>query len=326
MPRRDELAFPTRERAVVDGEKHLERRLRDLDERYRLDLLRRAYRFAYRDVFDTAETHYVAYHRRFHGPLVESRELIDIGYFGFVNFGGVIVADGHFAVGFHYAALDPPYRYPAHVIVIIYAGNEYLQRLGFVAFGRGDVTQDRVEQRREILAGIGFRKARRSRSARTINYRTVQLLVARVKVDEQFVYLVHHFRGARVGLVYLVYADDYLVIHFESFLENEPRLRHRSFVGVHQKHHAVDHLEHPFHFSREIGVPRSIHYVYLYSFISTGSIFRKYRYPAFSFERVGVHDAVFHDLVVAEYPALLEHRVHERCLAVVDVRYYRYVS
>src|SRR6185437_2665457 len=43
------------------------------------------------------------------------------------------------------------------------------------------------------------------------------------------------------------------------------------------------------------------------------------RNAALAFERVGIHDARFHALAFAEDAALLEHGVHERGLAVVDV-------
>jgi hypothetical protein len=41
--------------------------------------------------------------------------------------------------------------------------------------------------------------------------------------------------------------------------------------------------------------------------------------PPLALERVGVHHALLHDLVLAEGPALAEHLVHERGLAVIDV-------
>jgi hypothetical protein len=41
---------------------------------------------------------------------------------------------------------------------------------------------------------------------------------------------------------------------------------------------------------------------------------------ALALERIGVHDALHHDLILAKRAGLPEHLVNERSLAVIDVR------
>ena len=44
------------------------------------------------------------------------------------------------------------------------------------------------------------------------------------------------------------------------------------------------------------------------------------RYPPLALERVRIHHALLNDLILAECSRLSEHLVHERRLAMVDVR------
>ena len=109
-------------------------------------------------------------------------------------------------------------------------------------------------------------------------------------------------------------------------MHHEPRLRHRPFAGVHQNQNAVYHFEHALHFPAEIGVSRRVHNVDLHAVIERGGIFCKYGDAALPLQIAGVHHAVHNLLIFPVDAALLEHLVHQRRLAVVDVRYDRHIS
>ena len=68
------------------------------------------------------------------------------------------------------------------------------------------------------------------------------------------------------------------------------------------------------------------YYVDLCIAVADGRILGHYRYPAFALEIVRVHDSLDDLLVFPVYTGLLEHLVHKRRLAVVDVGYDRNIS
>ena len=70
----------------------------------------------------------------------------------------------------------------------------------------------------------------------------------------------------------------------------------------------------------EVRVARRVYDVDAVSFIGYGGVFRQDRDAALALEIVRVEHALLHDLVGAEHAALAEQTVHERGLAVVDMR------
>ena len=70
----------------------------------------------------------------------------------------------------------------------------------------------------------------------------------------------------------------------------------------------------------------SVYYIYSITVVVYGSILRQYRYATLALDIVAVHDPLLDLLVGAENAALPEHLVYQSGLAVVDVRYYGYIS
>ena len=101
--------------------------------------------------------------------------------------------------------------------------------------------------------------------------------------------------------------------------QHEARLRHGAFGGVHKQDNAVDHFEHAFDLAAEVGVARRIDDVDLDALVSDGGILRKDGDAALAFEIAGIHHALNDFLILAVHARLLEHFVHERRLAVVNV-------
>ena len=164
------------------------------------------------------------------------------------------------------------------------------------------------------------------RSARAEYRGRFKLLVVCVKIYKQLEYLVHHLVNTGVGLIYLI--DDHynFMIEFKRLLEHEPRLGHRPLRRVDEKQNAVHHFQDTLDLSSEIGVTGSVDYIYLNVFVMYRGILCKYRYTAFSFKIVRVHDSFGRRLVVAVNSSLLQHLIHKCCLSVVNVSYYCYVA
>ena len=238
----------------------------------------------------------------------------------------VIVDEHHLLPLSQTAALYAPYAYAAHIIRIVERGHEHLHGSGLVALGRRYMRYYRVEQRGEIASRFARFRRSYARTRTAIHYGTVELVVVRAEVEKELEHLVHDFGGTGVGAIHLVHDDDDGQTERKRVLEHETRLRHSAFERVHEQHHAVDHFEYALHFAAEIRVSRGVDDVYLIILIADGSVLREYRYAAFAFERVGIHHALGDGLPLAERPALSEHLIDQRCFAVVDVRYYRYVT
>ena len=105
----------------------------------------------------------------------------------------------------------------------------------------------------------------------------------------------------------------------KAFLQHEAGLRQRALGGIDEQHHAVDHRQHPLHFAAEVGVARGVDDVDEHVAVVHGGVLGQDGDAALALELVAVHRPLGHALVVAEHPALAEHRVDERGLAVIDV-------
>jgi DNA-binding IclR family transcriptional regulator len=105
----------------------------------------------------------------------------------------------------------------------------------------------------------------------------------------------------------------------QRFLQHEAGLRHAALGRVHQQQHAVDHLEHALDLAAEIGVARRVNDVDLDALVVAGAVFGQNRDAALALNVAAVHDALRHDLVVAESAALAQHGVHQRRFAVVNM-------
>jgi len=152
-----------------------------------------------------------------------------------------------------------------------------------------------------------------------VEHRKIQLLLGRVEIDEQVVDFVEDFLNARVRPIDLVDDDHRRQPPFERLPEHETRLRQRAFRRVDEQQHAVDHRERAFDFTAEIRVAGRVDDIDEHVLVVDGGVLRQDGDAALALEVVAVHYAIDHPLVGAEDSALMQHRVDERRLAVVDV-------
>ena len=125
---------------------------------------------------------------------------------------------------------------------------------------------------------------------------------------------------ARIRSIDLVDQDNGLKPELERFQGYEPSLRHRALRRIDQQDHTVDHPEDALDLSAEVRVARCIDDVDLHILPLDRSVLRENGDPPLPFERVGVHHAFRHLLVLPEDAGLPEHLVDQGRLAVIDVR------
>ena len=182
------------------------------------------------------------------------------------------------------------------------------------------VIDDGVEQRPEVLAGRVHRRAGCSRPRARVEDGEAELLFRGVEVDEQVVHLVQHLLHARVGTIDLVDDEQRRQPALERLAQHEPGLWERPLGGVHEEQDPVDHRQRPLHLAAEVRVPRRVDDVDEDVAIVDGGVLCENRDAALPFQVRVVHRPLGHALVGAEDATLVQQRIDERRLAVVDVR------
>ena len=207
-----------------------------------------------------------------------------------------------------------------------------LQRRPLGVLRGGNRLSQHGEQRFEV--GAVRRRAVRGPGQRglpgfglAVDDREVDLVLFGFQVEEQFVRLVDDVRDPRVGPVHLVDDEDHRQPGGERLAQHETGLRQRALGRVDEQQHTVHHGQPALDLAAEIRVTRGVDDVDRHGLVADAvaysGVLREDRDALFPFEVHGVHDPVgdvaLLGLVFGERAGLPEHRVDERCLAVVDV-------
>ena len=318
---RDVFALAARERRIVDGEGHFDGRVRDLDERQRLDGFQIAERAADGDIRNAGEGDDLAGRCLLDGAAAKAGKLVQ-GDDLFLLLDGrvVVIADDDLLVLVDRAAFDAADAHTANEFVIVDGRDEHLQRPVFIALRRIDIVDDRLEQRDKIRALVVRTVGRRALTGRAEDRRGIELFLGRIQIEQQLKHLVHDLMHTGVRPVDLVDDNDDLVAKLQRLLQHEARLRHGSLRCVDKQQNAVDHLQNALDLAGEIGMARGIDDVDLIILIVDSGILGENGDAALAFEIAGVHHTVDDRLVFAVHAALLEHLIDQRGLAVVNVR------
>ncbi len=155
-----------------------------------------------------------------------------------------------------------------------------------------------------------------------VNEREIELLVGGMEGNEQVENLVQHFLRVGVVAVDLIDDDDGFGAGFQGLAEDEACLRLRSVGRVHHEQHAVDHAHGALDFAAEVGVAGGVHDVDVIILIFERGVFGADGDALLALEVHRIHDAflVGDGLIGAESAGLFEQAVHERGLAMVNVR------
>ena len=107
----------------------------------------------------------------------------------------------------------------------------------------------------------------------------------------------------------------------DRLLQDEAGLRKRTLRSVHEQQHALDHRQDALDLRAEVAVARRVDDVDDGVAVVDRRVLGEDRDPALLLELARVHDELVDVLADAERAALLQERVDERRLAVVDVRH-----
>ena len=303
---------------VFCADRDRERRLVDRDHRQRARVLGVGERLADRDVGQAGDGDDLA--------RAGLRGLDPVQRLGDVELGDLRAR--HRAVGAapgdRRALADRPVAHPAdgeaaEVGRGVEVGHVRLQRVALLVGGRRDVLDEQVHQRLEVGALLALRQRRPAGPGVGVDDRELDLVLARVEVDEQLVDLVDDLGDARVRPVDLVDDEDHRQPRLERLAQHEARLGQRALGGVDEQQHAVDHRQPALDLAAEVRVAGRVDDVELHVAVLDRRVLGEDRDALLALEVHRVHDALVDVLVGAERPALPQHRVDQRRLPVVDV-------
>src|SRR5207302_9334091 len=143
--------------------------------------------------------------------------------------------------------------------------------------------------------------------------------VVRVQLHEQVEDLIQYLGRPGVGPVDLVDDHNRPQSALERFAQHKPRLRQRPLSGIHEHQGAVGHLQHALDLAAEIGVAGRVDDVDLGAADLQGDVLGQDGDAALALQGVGIEDARFAQLALAELAGLLEHLIDQRRFAVIDV-------
>ena len=345
------LALRAGQRGVVDAEGHRDGRLVHVDQRQRLRVGRVDDRLADHDVVHAGDGHDVA------GTGLLDREAVQT--LGAQDLGELEVLDraAHTAQAVllaldERAVVDADQTQSAQVVRGVDVGHMGLQRGALLVFGGGDVRDDRIEQRFQVVvvrqpavlrlvrggvAGLGGAVDHRQVQQRVEVQ--VHALLDHVlgQAEQQVGGLAHDLLDAGVRAVHLVHAQDHRQLGLQGLAQHEAGLRQRALRGVDEQHHAVDHRDAALDLAAEVGVTGGVDDVDRDAFgmavllgeragVLHRRVLRQDGDALLALQIVGIHHAVGDLLALGEHVRLLEHRVHQRGLAVIDVRHDRHIS
>jgi CheY-like chemotaxis protein len=158
------------------------------------------------------------------------------------------------------------------------------------------------------------------RKCRGVHHREIQLLVGGAEAVEQIEGLVEHPARTRLVAIDLVDDDDRTQAVLERLLRDETGLRHGPVHRVHQQQHAVDHGEHALDLAAEVRVPRRVDDVDAIVAPGDGGVLGENGDATLALEHVRIHDALLQVLARIERAGLAQQLIHERGLAMIDVR------
>ena len=305
-------------RRVVDGEKHRERRLVDLDPRQRDRLIGIGDGVADVD-----------------GALADDGD--DVAGLGDLDLGSSQLVKDHHAVDrarhVHVALLDehgllpaldspridPADRDPADILREVERGAEHAKRAVGIDDGARYLVDDQVEKRLDISrSGVQVVRGEPGLAGGE-DVGEIELIFTGPLLDERVEDLVQDFIGPRIGPVDLVDHDDRPDVAGKRLAQHELGLRHRALEGVDQDECTVGHLQGPLDLASEVGVAGRVDDVDLGRAVVDGDVLGQDGDAALALQVVGVEDPLSLELGGAELPRLAKHRVDQGGLAVVNV-------
>ena len=238
----------------------------------------------------------------------------------------MIVADGDLLVHLDGAALHPANGNTTHVLVVVNGGNQHLQGGIGVTLRGVDILDDGLKQGLEIRAHFIGAVGSGALAAGAEDGGAVELLVRCIQVQQQLQHFVHYLVHPGIGLIHLVHRHDHLMTQLQCLLQHKTGLRHGAFSGIYQKDDAVDHFQDTLHLAAEVSVARGIHDIDFIVLVMDRGILCQNGDAALPLQIAGVHHPLHGGLIFPVNTALLQHFIHQRGLAMVNMGNNRNIS
>ena len=338
------LALGAGQRGVVGAEGHGDGRIVHMDERQRLRVVGVDDGLADHDVVNAGNGHDVA------GACGFDRDTLEA--LGAQQFGDAEVLEGAVhtgqAVGLALlkgAVVDADQTESAEEVGGVDVGDVGLQRRAFLVFRSRNVLDDGLEQRLEVVVvrqaavfrlifgsvtGLGGAVDDRKVEEGILIEVDAFLDDVLGQAEQQVGGFTDDFGDSGVRTIGLVHAQDDRKLGFEGLAQHETGLRQRAFGSVDEQHDAVDHRDAALDLATEISVAGGVDDVERDAVRVTvlgrqrtgvfhGRVLGQDGDALLALQIVGVHHTIRHLLALVEHVGLLEHRVYQRGLAVIDV-------
>ncbi len=318
VARGDVVAVAAGERRIVDREDHGDRGLVHDDGGKRHRVLDVGDGLADVDRLEAGDGHQIAGVGFGDLRALQPFEAVELGDLA-LDHGAVAAADGHDVARADAAVDHAAQRDAAHVVIVVVVGDQDLQRRVRISLRSGDELVDGLEERLQVLLGIGELEGAGALAGDGVEDGELDLVLAGVEVDVEVVDLVQDLFHARVLAIDLVDDHDRGEVQLQGLSQHESRLRQGPLRGVHEEEDAVHELQDALNLAAEVGVAGGVEDVDLDPAVDDGGVLGHDRDALFALQVVGVHDPLHDLLVLAEDAALPEHGVDEGGLAVVHV-------
>ncbi len=311
--------------AVVDAERHAHRRFFHRNRRQRLRKIGVSQRVADAHVGDARHGYDVARLGIGHVDALQVAKDEDLAHLAGDDL--PVRQDLRYGLtGVQHAATQPADRDLAHVAAVLQRRHQHLHRPLSLDGRPGQVLEDRVEERAQIVRQVIGRIAGPHLQRLGVDHGEVGLLLVGAQVYEQVKGGVDRVVEPRRRPVHLVDHDDGLQPLFQRLAQHEARLRHGAFHRVHQEQHAVYHVHDALDFAAEVGVPRRIDDIDRDALIEDAGVLRQNGDAPFPLQVVRVEHALHHLLIAAKDVGLAQHPVDQRRLAVVHMGDDRHIA
>ena len=243
------------------------------------------------------------------------------------------------------AVVDADQTESAEEVGGVDVGDVGLQRRAFLVFRSRNVLDDGLEQRLEVVVvrqtavfrlvfgsvtGLGGAVDDRKVEEGILIEVDAFLDDVLGQAEQQVGGFTDDFGDSGVRTIGLVHAQDDRKLGFEGLAQHETGLRQRAFGSVDEQHDAVDHRDAALDLATEIGVAGGVDDVERDAVRVTvlgrqrtgvfhGRVLGQDGDALLALQIVGVHHTIRHLLALVEHVGLLEHRVYQRGLAVIDV-------
>ena len=179
--------------------------------------------------------------------------------------------------------MHAPHSDAARIIRVVERSNQHLQR-PLIRRRRRDRIDNRIEQVSNILRRVLPVLAHPVVFRRAIDYGEIKLLLRSVKIAHQVEDHLINLFGAAIRFVHLIDNDDRLQADLQSLLQDEARLRHRSFKSIDQEQTAIGHIQNTLYLAAKVRVARRVYDVDFSVFIVDRNVFGEDRYASLTFQ------------------------------------------